>query len=201
MIFSTERPAQGHDPQHSLARPARAPACDGNGTPSPVDAANYRTVLSHFPTGVAIVTGLDSARAPRGFTVGSFTSISLDPALVGFFVMLASERWQAMRSTSHFCVNVLDVSHRDISRNFAISNLKHRFADIDWVPAPSGAPILPGVVAWIDCSIVNILTLGDHYLVIGSVDALGLTSGEPNPLLFFRGHLGGFQHQACMESA
>ena len=165
-----------------------------------IDAKDYRAVLSHFPTGVAIVTGLDCDASPRGFTVGSFTSISLDPALVGFFVMLTSERWRAMAPTGRFCVNILATSHADMSRKFAISNLDKRFDGIDWVPAPSGAPILPGVIAWIDCEVADTLTIGDHHFVIGSVSALAHTADEPNPLLFFRGSLGRFHDDIHLES-
>jgi 3-hydroxy-9,10-secoandrosta-1,3,5(10)-triene-9,17-dione monooxygenase reductase component len=59
------------------------------------DSKQFRTVLGHFPTGVTIVTGLDGD-APVGFTIGSFTSVSLDPPLVGFLPQINSDTWAAM---------------------------------------------------------------------------------------------------------
>src|SRR5690606_12529498 len=59
------------------------------------DAKQFRTVLGHFPTGVTIVAGIHEGE-PVGFTIGSFTSVSLDPPLVGFLPMKDSETWALM---------------------------------------------------------------------------------------------------------
>ena len=75
-------------------------------TLSPFDAAQFRKVLGHFPTGVTIVTGM-AGDDPAGFTIGSFTSVSLEPPLVGFLPMISSDTWQAMAPFGRFCVNVL----------------------------------------------------------------------------------------------
>ena len=53
-----------------------------------IDPKQFRTVLGHFPTGVTIVTGMDGEQ-PAGFTIGSFTSVSLEPPMVGFVGRLA----------------------------------------------------------------------------------------------------------------
>ena len=63
-----------------------------------IDPAYYREVLSFFPTGVTVVTGIDGER-PIGFTIGSFTSVSLDPPLVGFLPMITSDRWADIHRT------------------------------------------------------------------------------------------------------
>ena len=44
-----------------------------------IDPAEFRRVLGHFPTGVTVVTSGSSA-SPVGVAIGSFASISLDPA-------------------------------------------------------------------------------------------------------------------------
>ena len=93
----------------------------GSSDPSATfDRAHFRAVLGHFPTGVTVVTGLAAGR-PIGFTVGSFTSISLDPPLVGFFAMNDSDTWLAMANTSGFCVNVLRNTQADLCWRFARS--------------------------------------------------------------------------------
>ena len=118
------------------------------------DGAHFRAVLGHFPTGVTIVTGL-AADQPIGFTIGSFTSISLDPPLVGFFAMNDSDTWVAMAGTGWFCVNVLRNDQADLCWRFARQgNEDARFDGLAWQPAPvTGCPVIEGVGAWIDCTI------------------------------------------------
>ena len=50
------------------------------------DSKNFRSVFGHLPTGVVVVTGIGPGNEPLGITIGSFTSISLDPPLAGFFI-------------------------------------------------------------------------------------------------------------------
>ncbi|HEY5663064.1 MAG TPA: flavin reductase family protein [Ilumatobacter sp.] len=160
----------------------------------PFDAKQFRTVLGHFPTGVTIVSGLDGDR-PVGFTIGSFTSVSLDPPLVGFLPMQDSVTWAAMAASGSFCVNVLSRDQADLCWKFAKSgNEADRYTDVDWHPAPSGSPIIDRAVAWIDCEVEDVIEMGDHYFVLGRVVALDADhNGEgPLPLLFFKGTLGGF---------
>ncbi len=82
------------------------------------DAKGFRTVLGHFPTGVTIVTALDGD-APVGFTIGSFTSVSLDPPLVGFPPQVGSSTWERIAHAGAFCVNVLGTAHSELCWTFA----------------------------------------------------------------------------------
>jgi 3-hydroxy-9,10-secoandrosta-1,3,5(10)-triene-9,17-dione monooxygenase reductase component len=161
------------------------------------DNAHFRSVLGHFPTGVTIVTGLAGDR-PVGFTVGSFTSISLDPPLVGFFAMHDSDTWTAMKGSGGFCVNVLRNTQADLCWRFArAGNEEARFDGLPWQPAPATAsPIIEGVGAWIDCVLERAILLGDHQLVVGAVRALDHHADTHVPLVFYRGALGGFAEEA-----
>jgi flavin reductase (DIM6/NTAB) family NADH-FMN oxidoreductase RutF len=160
------------------------------------DAKQFRTVLGHFPTGVTIVSGLDGAQ-PVGFTIGSFTSVSLDPPLVGFLPMTDSATWEAMAASGSFCVNVLSREQADLCWKFAkTGNEAERFDEVRWHGGPTGSPIIDRAVAWIDCNVEQVYEMGDHYFVLGRVVALEADAdhdGEgPFPLLFFKGTLGGF---------
>lgn len=160
------------------------------------DAKQFRTVLGHFPTGVTIVTAMDGD-TPLGFTIGSFTSVSLDPPLVGFLPMKNSDTWASMSRSGSFCVNVLSRQQADLCWKFAKSdNEAERFTDVAWHPGPTGSPVVDRAVAWIDCTVEQVYEMGDHYFVLGRVVALEADAdhdGEgPFPLLFFRGTLGGF---------
>jgi len=166
------------------------------------DSGHFRTILGHFPTGVTVVTGMAPAAdgddpQPVGFTIGSFTSVSLDPPLVGFLPQLGSSTMDAIEASGSFCVNVLSDQQSDLCWKFAKSGTDDtRFIGVDWHAAPSGSPILDRAVAWIDCSVEETHTMGDHLFVLGRVGALDADADHdgapPEPLLFFKGTLGNF---------
>ncbi|MCR2783428.1 MULTISPECIES: flavin reductase [unclassified Microbacterium] len=157
---------------------------------SPIDAPSFRTVLGHFPTGVCVVTAIDAAGTPVGMAVGSFTSVSLDPPLVAFLPDRSSTTFPRIRDAVSFCVNVLAADQEPVCRTFA-SRGADKFATVSWRPAPSGAPILDGVVAWIDCVPDTLHEAGDHYICIGRVTDLAVEN-PTLPLLFFQGGYGAF---------
>lgn len=160
------------------------------------DATHFRAVLGEFPTGVTVVTGLADGQ-PHGVTIGSFTSVSLEPPLVGFFIVLDSETWAAIGPTGQFCVNVLNADQADLCWRFARPGLDDSdFDDLDWTRSPLGLPILPGVAAWIDCTVERTVRLGDHDLVVGAVSALDHHAEIREPLVFHRGTLGRFSGEA-----
>jgi flavin reductase (DIM6/NTAB) family NADH-FMN oxidoreductase RutF len=174
-----------------------APDAEPADVPVPAfDGARFRTVLGHFPTGVTIVTGLDGD-APVGVTIGSFTSVSLDPPLVGFLPQKNSDSWLMMADAGRFCVNVLSRDQADLCWKFSKrGNERERFEGVQWEAGPTGAPILHRAVAWIDCEVEHVYEMGDHYFVLGRVVALDADADHdgdgPHPLVFFKGTLGRF---------
>lgn len=158
-------------------------------TSATVDSAVFRTVLGNNPTGVAVVTALDERGDPAGMVVGTFSSVSLDPPLVGFFPDRGSSSFPRIRTAASFCVNVLAVGQEDLCARFA-NRGGDKFAGLHWSSSPSGAPLLPGVAAWIDCSFHSVTDAGDHFFVLGRVlDLAG--SADASPLVFLRGVLHG----------
>lgn len=158
--------------------------------PPPIDSAKFRQVLGHFPTGVTVVTAAPDD-GPVGLAVGSFASVSLDPPLVAFFPSSGSSSWPRIEATGSFCVNILGADQEEVCRRFA-SKDADKFDGLGWRPTGSGAPLLDGVLAWIDCDIEAVTEAGDHYLVMGRVRELEVGSAEAGPLIFFRGGYGRF---------
>jgi flavin reductase (DIM6/NTAB) family NADH-FMN oxidoreductase RutF len=154
------------------------------------DSARYRQVLGHFTTGVTVITAAGEA-GPVGLAVGSFSSVSLDPALVGFFADKGSTSWPKIEATGAFCVNILGEDQEDVCRRFA-SKEPDKFAGLGWSPAGSGSPLLNGVIAWIDCDIDQVVEAGDHVLVLGKVRDLDVAEDGSGPLVFYRGGYGRF---------
>lgn len=153
------------------------------------DAARFRQVLGHFPTGVTVITAVDDGE-PVGLAVGSFASVSLEPPLVLFCAAQSSSSWPRIRAAGTFCVNVLAEDQEDVCRVFA-SKGADKFAGLGWKHSALGAPLLDGVLAWMDCEIADVVAEGDHDVVIGRVHDLAVNH-EGGPLLFFRGGYGRF---------
>ncbi len=154
------------------------------------DEARYRQVLGHFATGVTVVTAVADGE-PLGLAVNSFTSVSLEPPLVAVCISTLSSTWPRVRDSGAFCVNILGEDQEAVCRVFAARGPK-RFSGIGYQPAPSGAPIVTGVLAWIDCTIEAEHPGGDHLIVVGRVQDLGLAR-QHRPLVFYRGGYGRFE--------
>lgn len=155
--------------------------------PGPVPSAVMREVLGHFVSGIVVITAVGPA-GPLGFTCQSFASLSLEPPLVSFAPARSSTTWPRIREVGAFCVNVLAAGHEDLSTGFARSG-GDKFDGVGWRAAPSGAPVLHGVSAWVDCTLWNEYDGGDHTVAIGLVHDLGAVP-DRLPLLYYRGRYG-----------
>jgi len=122
--------------------------------------------------------------------VGSFTSVSLEPPLVGFYPARSSSSWPLIAEAGAFCVNILSSEQQAVCRQFSAQGAD-KFAGVSHRASPGGSPILDGVVAWIDCTLDAVHEAGDHYIALGLVQALEIE--KPGlPLLFFQGGYGAF---------
>jgi 3-hydroxy-9,10-secoandrosta-1,3,5(10)-triene-9,17-dione monooxygenase reductase component len=149
----------------------------------------FRRVLGHFPTGVVIVTAIDDD-TPVGMAIGSFTSVSLDPPLIAILPAKTSVSWPRIAVAGAFCVNVLNARQEALCRTFATTGAD-KFAGVPWRPSPSGAPVLEGTLAWIDCSLEQLVEAGDHYIALGRVRSLDVSADQAiEPLVFFKGGYG-----------
>ncbi|WP_280270540.1 flavin reductase family protein [Nocardia wallacei] len=155
-----------------------------------VNPSRFRHVLSQYPTGVVVIGAVIPGEQPAALTIGSFSSVSLDPPLIAFYPDKSSASWPKIRQQQRFSVNVLSAQQEDVCRRFARKG-SDKFAGVPWRPAPSGAPIIDGAAAWLDCELYDVQEAGDHYLVFGRVVAMDADSNQ-SPLLFFRGGYGCF---------
>ena len=128
-------------------------------TISPIDPRELRTALGAFVTGVTVVTTLDAEGHPRGFTANSFTSVSLDPALVLVCLGKHSSSREIFATAGRFAVNILAEEQKAVSSTFA-SKVADRFAGLDWRVAETGSPIIADVVTWLDCETHDIIDGG-----------------------------------------
>ncbi len=158
-----------------------------------IDSNDFRRVLGHFPAGVTVVSAITDD-GPTGMAIGSFSSVSLDPALVMWCPTIDSSTWAGMKPAGSFCVNILGADQKDVCGVFASSS-DDKFAGVDWRTEVTGAPVIDGSLAWIDCELHAIHDGGDHDIVVGLVKALdtGSDADGRGPLLFFKGGYGRYE--------
>ncbi|RIJ70786.1 flavin reductase [Nakamurella silvestris] len=143
-----------------------------------------KTALGNFGSGVTVVTAV-GPDGPLGFTCQSFVSLSLEPALVSFCPARTSRTWPKIREIGRFCINVLAHDQEALSIRFA-SSQADKFEGLTYGALPSGAPLLHGVVAWVDGELADEYDGGDHTIVVASVRDLG-TPADKQPLIYHRG--------------
>jgi flavin reductase (DIM6/NTAB) family NADH-FMN oxidoreductase RutF len=154
---------------------------------SPVNAGLFRRACSQFATGLAIATVRASDGAPHGLTVNSFASVSLEPPLV---LISIGEQRQALghfRDGMFFALNILASGQEPLSEAFA-RRIDNRFEDQTWFAGETGAPLIPGVLATMECRLVNVIELGDHSVLVGEMVAASIAEGAP--LVYFRSAYG-----------
>ncbi|MFC3173935.1 flavin reductase family protein [Novosphingobium bradum] len=155
-----------------------------------IEAATFRQVLGYYPTGVCVITAMGEDGKPCGLVVGSFSSVSLDPPLVGFFPDKGSSSWPLIARAGHFCVNVLASDQTELCRQIARPG-PDKFAGIEYELSAHNLPVLAGATVSIECRLESVTEAGDHWMVLGRV--LGLEARrDADPMLFFRGQYGGF---------
>ena len=147
-------------------------------------------MLGHFATGVTLITAVDGEE-PIGMAANSFTSVSLEPALVLFCASKTSTTWPRIQSAGRWAVNILDEEGEELTRLFAQRGAD-RFAHVSFTVGRSGSPILDEALAFVDCETVAEHDAGDHLIVVGKVLELGYAP-EGKPLLFYRGGYGRYE--------
>lgn len=155
-----------------------------------IDPTLFRKVLGNYPTGVCVISALDPEGKPAGMVVGTFTSVSLDPPLVGFLPDKNSTTWPVIEQAGHFCVNMLASDQQAVCRQIAAKGTE-KFVGVEYTISEHNLPVLANAIAYIECSIRSVTDAGDHWFVLGNVLRLEATR-EDDPMLFHKGRYGGF---------
>ena len=149
-----------------------------------IDRDDLRRVMGHFVTGVTVVTTCDGDGRCYGFTANAVCSVSLVPPLVLVCVDKGADSHPALARSRAFVVNILGEAQEGLSRRFAVSG-GEKFAGISYRTGATGAPVLDGGLAHVECRVVAAHEGGDHMIYVGEVESAGATSGHP--LLFYCG--------------
>jgi len=145
----------------------------------------FRRVMGCFATGVTLITTAHDGQV-RGMTANSVASVSLEPLSVLVCVNRDALTYPLMAGSGIFCVNVLSVHQQDLSRACARPDTPEAMLEgVPYVVGVTGAPILKGAIAHLECQVAASFEFGTHTIFVGEAVALGADDGEP--LLFYRG--------------
>lgn len=156
----------------------------------PIDSSEFRRILGHWVSGVAVVAARAEDGQPCGLTANAVASLSLVPPLVLVCVDRAADSHDCILAAGSFSVNVLAADAERLARRFAEWDIPKKFDGIAHHVEVSGAPVLDDALAWVDCRVHNAYPGGDHTIFIGEV--LAGDAREETPLLYYRGGYGRF---------
>jgi len=148
-----------------------------------LDAQGLRAAFGSFPSGVTAFCGMVDGM-PQGMAASSFTSVSLDPALVSVCVARTSATWAKLAHLDRLGLSVLASEHGEVARRLA-SKDADRFAGVDWAASSDGAVFVARATLWLECAPYEVVTAGDHDIVLLEVTSLSFAP-DVEPMVFHR---------------
>ena len=146
---------------------------------------HFREVMSYFTTGVTVVTA-STPEGPIGMTANAVCSLSLEPLLLLVCFANDARTLPPVKASGHFGVNVLAAGQEELARLFASKRPEEeKFAGVQH-SVHDGIPVIDGVLAWVGCTLKELIPGGDHTIGIGTVTAAEAT-GSGEPLVWYRG--------------
>ncbi|MFG2905160.1 flavin reductase family protein [Kitasatospora sp. NPDC048286] len=147
-----------------------------------------RETMARFATGITVMT--TGGEYVHGMTANAFSSVSLEPPMVLCCVARSATMHEAITVTRSFAVSVLGAEQEPLARYFANKSRPRgaeQFHGLDWQPGPfTGAPLLAGSLAWLECKLAEQYDGGDHSIFLGEVLAADWAD-DRQALLFYRG--------------
>ena len=143
-----------------------------------------RDAFGRFATGVTVITALLPDGRRTGLTVNSFTSLSLEPAMILWNLRAGSPSEPAFGKGCAFAVNVLATAQHEVSQRFC-RPADDKFTGVAIEDGLVGVPLLSGSLAMFECRVEDTVTCGDHRIVIGRV--LAARYGDGEPLIYSQG--------------
>lgn len=137
---------------------------------------SFKEVMSNVCTPVSVVTTVVDGRA-HGTTVSAFASLSMSPPMVLVALDERSDLLTTVQRTRRFGVNVLASEQAGLASKFA-SKGADKFDGVAWAEN-DGLPRLNGAHGWLACEVIDLITGGDHVVVIGSVIVAEATDSSP----------------------
>jgi flavin reductase (DIM6/NTAB) family NADH-FMN oxidoreductase RutF len=155
---------------------------------SDVDQDSFRQAAGQFAGGIVVVT----TSAGHAMTVSAFTSVSLEPPLVLFGAEKVARFHDAVLAAGSWAVSVLGEDAEKTARWLATRGrpLDGQLDGVAHHPGPvTGAPLLDGALATLECRTAAVHDGGDHSIIVGEVVAVAApaSSSGAGPLVHYAG--------------
>jgi flavin reductase (DIM6/NTAB) family NADH-FMN oxidoreductase RutF len=134
--------------------------------------------MRHFPTGVTVVTSVREGE-PRGLTVSAFSSVSIDPPLVLICINREARSYLFISESKVFCVNILSGDQQQLAERFTSKIRQNQFEGVPYKVGSTGAAIISGTVAHLECEVAEEHHAGTHSIFIGRVISCASRPGSP----------------------
>lgn len=144
----------------------------------PVSEADFRNGCSKVPCGVTVTTVIGADGSPHGIATSSFTSVSLIPPLVLVCIHHRSQILPHLQPGMPLGINALTEHQRGLSIQFS-KDWSRRFAEVAWYAGRTGVPLLVGALATFECEISELVSAGDHVIVLSRVLHVMSNGGSP----------------------
>jgi len=115
-------------------------------------------------------------------TVSSFTSIALKPPLIIISLQTDSRTHELVSQAKAFAVTILAEDQQELSERFAgrAPDVEDRLAGIGTDTLVTGAPFIKGGLAYLDCRVMQSISMGTNTLFLAEVVAArGNGAGQP----------------------
>jgi flavin reductase (DIM6/NTAB) family NADH-FMN oxidoreductase RutF len=181
-VSRQRRPPPSADPEVAVTtgKPAASSAAD--------DLENsFRDVMASVCAPVVVITAM-SGELAHGTTVSAFASLSLRPPMVLIALDRSSELLTVIQQTGQFGVNILGLDQSHLALRFARKGGTNKFSGVPW-QSHGNVPRLAGATSFLACDVAEIVTGGDHLIVLGNVHAAHAVVSRP-PLTYHQRSFG-----------
>lgn len=145
--------------------------------------SGLKQAMRIYPQGVTVVTA--DFDGPKGLTVSSFTSVSLEPPLILISIAKGSALHGLFSDAKAYAVNFLADDQKSVSDRFAgRTQARDRFEGIRFTSGITGAPIIAGARAALECRAWKVYDGGDHSILVGEVVS-AKTLNSKRPLIYY----------------
>ena len=106
-------------------------------------------------------------------TVNWVTQLSIDPVRIGIGIQLHHDLNETIEKSRNFTVHILEEGQENLVKQFSkdSSITSEKINQIGFEIGENGAPLLSKGIGYIECKVVDRLTIGDHSLFVGEVVA------------------------------
>lgn len=142
----------------------------------------FKKAMGNYPSGVTLITTRSEEGSPIGMIANSFTSLSMEPALILWSIDHKVSTYNHFIQSNEFAIHILAAEQAELIKKFTSKG--NRFADVDWAPSENNIPIVKDSLAVFECTTYNKVEAGDHTIIIGEVK--DVKTEDKEPLLYHR---------------